>query len=60
MEHGVDSCPQAALFRQVKKESERFIGDAVLVVIEGKTNGFNRKTLTPLRIVRKKLSQMQL
>jgi hypothetical protein len=44
----------------LKKESERFIGDAVLGVIQVKTNGLDRQTLTALRIIRKKLLQMEL
>jgi hypothetical protein len=60
VEHRVDSCSHARLFRQLKKKSERFIGDAVLRVIEVKANGPERQTLTTLRIVCKKLPQMQL
>jgi hypothetical protein len=60
VEHGIDSCSQARLFRQFKKESERFVGDAVLGVIEVKSNGPDRQTLAALRIVCKKLPQMQL
>jgi hypothetical protein len=60
LEHGIDSRPQARLFRQLKKETHRFIGDAVLGVIQVKTTGLDRQTLTALRIVCKKLLQMQL
>ena len=60
VEHGIDSCSQTRFFRQLKKESERFIGDAVLGVIQVKTNGLDRQTLTALRIIRKKLPQMEL
>jgi hypothetical protein len=60
VEHGIDSCSQTRFFRQLKKESERFIGDAVLGVIQVKTNGLDRQTLTALRIIRKKLLQMEL
>ena len=59
-EHGIDSCSQARLLRQLKKEMHRFVGDAVLGVIQVKTNGLDRQTLTALRIIRKKLLQMQL
>jgi hypothetical protein len=59
-EHGIDSCSQTRFFPQLKKESERFIGDAVLGVIQVKTNGLDRQTLTALRIIRKKLLQMEL
>jgi hypothetical protein len=44
----------------LKKESERFIGDAVFGVIEVKADGPDRQTLTALRIVSKKLPQIQL
>ena len=60
VEHGIDACPQARLFRQLQKETHRFIGDAVLGVIQVKTNGLDRQTLTALRIIRKKLLQMEL
>jgi hypothetical protein len=59
-EHGIDSCPQARLFRQLKKEAQRFIRDAVLGVIQVKTNGLDRQTLTALRIIRKELPEMEL
>jgi hypothetical protein len=60
VEHGIDSCPQARLFRQLKEQLERLIVDSVLGVIQVKTNGLDRQTLTALRVVRKKLPQMQL
>jgi hypothetical protein len=60
VEHRVDSCPQAGLFRELKKETHRFIGDAVLGIIQVKANGLDRQTFTALRIIRKKLPQLQL
>jgi hypothetical protein len=60
VEHGIDSCPQAGLLRQVKKEPKRFIGYAIFGVVEVKTNGIESQTLTAFWVVRKKLPQMQL
>ena len=59
-EHGIDACSQARLFRQFQKESQGFIGDAVLGVIQVKTNSLDHQTFPALRIIRKKLPQMQL
>src|SRR5580700_10012169 len=58
--HGIDACPQARLFSELKKEMHRFIGDTVLGVIQVKADGLDCQTLTALRIIRKKLPQMQL
>ena len=58
-EHGVDAGPQAGLLRQLQKEPERFVGDAVLRVVEVDAGGLNGHPLPALGIVREKLPKMQ-
>jgi len=44
---------QAALFRQVDQESECFVRDAILRIVEEHTNGFHCHTLPALGILEK-------
>jgi hypothetical protein len=57
-EHGVDAGSQAGFFRELKKQPEGFIDNPVLGVIEMKTHGVERETLTPPGIICKELSQV--
>ncbi len=59
-EHGVNTVSQAGFFRELKQEFESFVGHAVLGIIEVQAQRFDRHALTALRVVCKKLPQMQL
>ncbi len=59
-EHGVDALPQAGLLRQLQKEPERLVGDAVLGIVEADADGLDGHALAALRIIREELPQMQL
>ena len=48
-EHGVDPAAQAGFLRQLQKELERFVGDAVLRVIEEDARRLGRHPLAALR-----------
>ena len=43
--HGIDAGPQAGLLRQLQKELERLVGNAVLRIVEVDANGLDRHAL---------------
>jgi hypothetical protein len=59
-EHGVEPFAQAGFIGEPHEQLQRFIGDAVLRVIQMQTRSFGRHALAALRVVRKELAQMQL
>jgi hypothetical protein len=58
-EHGVDPGAQAAFLRQLQKEFERFLGNAILGVIEVDANRLGGHALAAFGIIREKLPEMQ-
>jgi hypothetical protein len=57
-EHGVDPFAQAGLPGQLHQQAQRFIGDAVLGIVQVDACGLQRKALTALRILREQVTQM--
>ena len=43
---------QAGFFRQLEKQLERLVGDAVLRVVEKQADGFDRQPFTAFGIIR--------
>ena len=60
LEHGIDASPQAGLLRQLQKEPECFVGDAVLRIVEIDADCLSCQALLALGIVREELPKMQL
>ena len=56
--HGVDSLPQPRFVGKLQQQSERFIRDPVLGIVEIKSHGFNRQTLPAFAIIGKEFVQM--
>src|SRR5262249_35970270 len=56
--HGVDSLSQPAFLGEPQKQHERFVGKAVLRVIEKYSGGFSRQPLATLGIFGKELPQV--
>ena len=50
-EHRVDPLRQAGSLGQLQQEAQRFVGDAVLGVVEVEADGFGGQALAPLGIV---------
>ena len=44
-EHGVDVIPKAGFFSQLQQKPDRFIGDAVLRIIQGNPDGLRGHAL---------------
>jgi hypothetical protein len=59
-EHGIDASPQAGLLRQLQKEPECLVGDAVLRIVKVDADGLSCHALPALWIVREELPKMQL
>src|SRR5262249_36139464 len=59
-EHGVDARSQARFLRQLKKQLQSFVGDAILRVIEEDARSCGRHTLAALGIIREELPEMQI
>ena len=57
-EHGVDPRSQAGFLGQLKEQLERFVGDAILRVIEEDAGSLGGHPLPALGIIREELSQM--
>ena len=58
-EHRIHPCLQSRFSRQLKQQLERFIGYAILRVVEKQADRFGRQALATTRIAREQLSQMQ-
>ena len=59
-EHGVDALAQAGFLGQLQEQLERFVGDAVLRVVEVDAHRLGGHALAALGVVREELAQMQL
>ena len=59
-EHGVDPRSQAGFLGQLQEKLERFVGDAILRVVEVEPDRLDRHALAALGIIREELAQMQL
>jgi hypothetical protein len=57
--HGVDPRAQTAFFRQSEEQSEGFVGNAILRVVEVETHCLGGQAFAPLGVIRKELSEMQ-
>ena len=57
-EHRFDARAQAALLGKVQQQPQRFVGDAILGVIEVEAGGFGRESLAAPGIVGEKLPQV--
>ena len=57
-EHGVDAGAQAAVLREADEQRHRFVGDAVLRVVEIDARGFGRQPFAAFRIAREQLAEM--
>ena len=58
-EHGVDSAAHVALFGELKEQLERFVGDAVLRVIEEDADGLGGHPLAARGVSREELPQVR-
>ena len=58
-EHGVDPRAQAGFLGQLQEQLERFVGDAILRVVEVEARGLGRQALAALGIVREEVAEMQ-
>ena len=57
-EHGVDPRAQAGLLRQIEKQLERFVADAILRVVQENASGLGGHPLSASGIIREEVSQM--
>ena len=57
--HGVDPLAQAGFLGQLKQQLERFVGDAILRVIEVNARGLGCHALAALGIIREQLAEMR-
>jgi hypothetical protein len=60
MKHGINAVSQAGFLGQLQQEPECLIGDAMFRVVEVDADGFCIQAFSPLRVVRKKLAEMQI
>ena len=58
-EHGVDAAAQAGFLGQLQKQLQRFVGDAVLRVVEEEARGLGRHPLAALGVIGEKRPQMR-
>ena len=58
--HGINTGPQTGFLGQLQEEFERFIGDAVLGVIEVDADRLGGKALSAFGVVREELSEVHL
>jgi hypothetical protein len=58
-EHRINPRAKPGLVGQLQQQAQRFIGYAVLGVVEVESRRLGRQTLTPLVVLSKKLAQMQ-
>ena len=56
--HGVDALAQAGLVRQLQQQLQRFVGDAVLGIVEKYANSFGGKTFASLRVIGEQFAEM--
>ena len=57
-EHGVDARAQAGFLCQLQEEPERFVGEAILRVIEVETHRLGAQALAASGIIREELAEM--
>ena len=58
-EHGINGRPQAGFLRQFKEQPERFVGNAVLRIIEKKARGLGGHALSAPGVGGEKFAEMQ-